>query len=58
VIGQNGRSYSEEDFQIVCTRFHEKRVCVDAKCVGSTVVIMTEVDDDGDDDYASGCLES
>jgi len=31
-------------------------VCVDAKCVGSTVVIGTEVDD-GDDDEASGCLE-
>jgi hypothetical protein len=31
-------------------------VCVDAKCVGSTVVIETEVDD-GDDDEANGCLE-
>ena len=38
--GQKGRkSYSEEDFQILYTRFHETGVmCVDAKCVGSTVV--------------------
>lgn len=31
-------------------------MCVDAKCVGSTVVIGKDVDD-GDDDDANGCLE-
>lgn len=57
--GQNGRrSYSEGDFQILYTRFHETGgVCVDAECVGSTVVIGTEVDGDGDDDDANGCVE-
>jgi hypothetical protein len=49
---------SEEYFQILYTRFHKTgRVCVDGKWVRSTVVIGTEVDDDGDDVDVIGCFE-